>query len=289
MTAKRASKPPTARRLSQARQADRHALYQKSVQAPEHSIEFFIDQYRKSFRRRPQLLREDFCGTAYLSTEWCKHDRRHRALGVDLCRDTLDWGLEHNVRPAGEAVAARLQLRHANVLDVITPKADVTCAMNFSYQVFKTRPQLQRYFQRAYRGLAAQGLFIIDIFGGTESMEAVEEEREVDGENFTYLWDQDKFNPITHEMLCHIHFLFKDGSRLDKAFTYDWRLWSIPEVTELLAAAGFARVQVFWEEMSEEADEDDYLEGTGIYHPASEAENQASWVTYIVAEKRPAA
>jgi hypothetical protein len=30
-------------------------------------------------------------------------------------------------------------------------------------------------------------------------------------------------------LVCHIHFDFEDGSRLERAFSYDWRLWSLPE------------------------------------------------------------
>ncbi len=289
MTVKTGNKPKkkSAPKVTEAQRADRHELYQKSVQAPEHSVEFFTEQYRKVFAADPKLLREDFCGTAFLSTEWCKNHENKRALGVDLCRDTLDWGMQHNIQPAGEQIAARIQLRHADVLEIGEPRADVTCAMNFSYQVFKTRAQMLRYFRGAYQGLADQGLFILDIFGGTEAMEAMEEEREVEDETFTYIWDQDKFNPITHDILCYIHFLFEDGSRMDKAFTYDWRLWSIPELSELLTEAGFNTVRVFWEEMAEDEDDDEYLEGTGEYYETREVENQESWVTYLVAEKRP--
>ena len=134
------------------------------------------------------------------------------------------------------------------------------------------------------RGLKEDGLFIIDMFGGTETMDELEEERDVDDEEFTYIWDQDKFNPITHEMLCHIHFIFPDGSKLKKAFTYDWRLWTMPEVIELMKEAGFSKVRVFWEEFIDSDDDEDEMEGTGNYEEVTEPENQESWVNYIVAE-----
>ena len=44
-------------------------------------------------------------------------------------------------------------------------------------------------------------------------------------------------NPITHATTCHIHFKFPDGSKLKKAFTYEWRLWTAPEIRELLLVA----------------------------------------------------
>ena len=44
--------------------ADKHDLYQRSVQDPEIEIAFLQRVYRKTFGRTPLSLREDFCGTA---------------------------------------------------------------------------------------------------------------------------------------------------------------------------------------------------------------------------------
>jgi hypothetical protein len=76
-----------------------------------------------------------------------------------------------------------------------------------------------------------------------------------------------------------IHFDFRDGSRLERAFTYDWRLWTIPELRELLAEAGFREVQVWWETVDEDGD------GTGDYEQVEHAENQEAWLVYLVAAK----
>ncbi|MCK4951942.1 MAG: class I SAM-dependent methyltransferase, partial [Gammaproteobacteria bacterium] len=111
-----------------------------------------------------------------------------------------------------------------------------------------------------------------------------EEDREVDEEDFVYIWDQEKFNPVTNEIICNIHFQLADGTRLDQAFRYDWRLWSIPEVTELLKEAGFSAVHVYWEKFEDTDDDDEYLEGTGEYIEVTDVENQESWVSYIFAE-----
>jgi hypothetical protein len=54
--------PPT---LS-ARNADRHSLYQQSVQAPEYEVRFLDKIFRRHTGRKLLQLREDFCGTAYL-------------------------------------------------------------------------------------------------------------------------------------------------------------------------------------------------------------------------------
>lgn len=269
---------------TQAKRADRHILYQLSVQAPDFEVEFFVDRYKEMRGRKPRSLREDFCGTALLCVEWCKSSPKRTALGVDLCRDTLEWGRRHNVMPAGREVASRVSLRHANVLDLHEPKVDVTCAMNFSFCVFKTRGALRHYFETVHQGLKKDGIFVLDLLGGTETMSAVEEEREVEGQTFTYIWDQAEFNPITHDFLCHIHFRFPDGSRLRRAYTYDWRLWTLPEIREVLIEAGFSRVHVYWEEFAEDEEGGDELVSTGHYEDTLKAENQAAWIAYIVAE-----
>ncbi len=269
---------------TQAQRADRHVLYQHSVQGTEFEIEFFVDRYKELRGKKPKSLREDFCGTALLSVDWCKSHPKRTALGVDLCQDTLAWGKRHNIRAAGRDVASRLDIRHANVLDVHEPKVDVTCAMNFSYCVFKTRGALRHYFESAHQGLKKDGIFVLDLLGGTETMSEVEEEREVEGQTFTYIWEQAKFNPITHDFLCHIHFDFPDGSRMKKAFTYDWRLWTLPELREVLIEAGFSRVHVFWEQFEDDPEGGEELVGTDEFIDTLEADNQESWVTYIVAE-----
>lgn len=269
---------------TQAELADIHVLYQESVQAPEADVDFFIDTYKKLRNKKPLVMKEDFCGTALLSVKWCESDAERTAIGVDLDQPTLDWGRKHNIDSASGDMAQRIKLVHANVLDDVSDKADITCALNFSYNIFKTREALRAYFEAAHRGLKEDGMLILDMFGGTETMDELEEERDVDDEDFTYVWDQDKFNPITHEILCYIHFNFPDGSEIRKAFTYDWRLWTIPEITELLKEAGFSKARVFWEEFVEDEDDDDELEGTGNYFETTEEENQESWINYIVAD-----
>ena len=280
---KKTKKPKS--KQTQAQRADRHDLYQRAVQAPEADVEFFTDTYQKLRGKKPMVMREDFCGTAYLSAEWCRSDDKRRAIGVDLDRPTLDWGSARHLEPYPD-IARRVTLIEGNVLDAGGPKADVTCAMNFSYCVFKTRDLLRDYFEAARKGLKKDGLFVCEIYGGTEAVIELEDIEDKDG--FTYHWDQDKYDVVNNETLCHIHFSFKDGSKIEKAFTYDWRLWTIPEIRELLLEAGFSKVRVYWEEMEDEDDEDDEdeeLEGTGEYSEVDYAENQEAWLCYIVGER----
>jgi len=263
-----------------AQRADRYALYQKAVQSPDFEVDFFLQRYRELRGGRPVLLREDFCGTALLCASWCRSARSRRAIGIDISAEALAWGRRHNLRGLGR----RVRLIQANVLEVAGPPADIACAMNFSYCVFRTRGALRHYFETVRQGLKDDGLFFLDLLGGTETMGVATEERAIPGEEATYVWEQSRFDPITHELHCHIHFRFPDGSALRRAFSYRWRLWTLPEVLELLQEAGFARTHVYWEEVAEDPEDPEMLHGTGRYLPVTEAENQESWIAYLVAE-----
>lgn len=265
------------RRPSLAERADPHALYEASVQGPEGDIEFFLRMFRRHFKRVPVVLREDFCGTAYLAASWLAGGRRRRAIGVDLDAETLDWGRRKHIESMPPAMRRRIQLVQADVRDITRPKADLICALNFSYCTLKTRQNLGSYFHTVYRALESEGLFICELYGGTEAVVPIEEEREVD--DFTYVWEQESYDAITHDTLCHIHFEFSDGSKRERAFTYDWRLWTIPEVRELLADAGFRRTEVYWEETDDDGD------GTGEFRRTESEENQEGFIVYIVGVK----
>jgi hypothetical protein len=156
--------------------------------------------------------------------------------------------------------------------------ADIVLAMNFSYYLFPTRREMIAYFRNVYEGLVDDGIFFLDAYGGYDAPREIEEERECDG--FTYIWEQASFNPIDGMMDCYIHFEFPDGSRMDRAFSYRWRLWTLPELREMLAEAGFSDVTVYWEGTDEEANE-----GNGIYEPADVGDADPGWVCYIVAQR----
>jgi len=270
------------KRPSLAERADIHDLYQRSVQSPEADCEFFAATFEALRGRPPRRLREDFCGTGYMATTWCKGHPKRSAVGVDLDAATLEWGRARNVAPAGPEVASRVTLLHGDVREVSTALADMTCAMNFSFCVFKTRAELRAYFEAVRRGLRADGVFLAEIYGGTEAIDVLEEEREVGPH--TYVWEQERYDPIDHSTTCHISFTMSDGSKIERAFTYEWRLWSLPELRELLLEAGFREVKIFWEEVGPDEDDEEMLRGTGTYvELRSLDENQESWLAYVIA------
>jgi len=274
------------RRATQAERRDPFALYEGSVQRPDDDVAFFAETFRRLRGRGAKVLREDFCGTAKLSLAWCLSAPGRRAIGVDLDTPTLAWAKRRNLDPHARRLRGRMQLVHGDVLEPRATDADVICAMNFSFCVFKQRAQLKRYLEAAHAGLGEQGLLFLELYGGTGAVDTVEEERELAG--FTYVWEQKRFDPITHETLCYIHFKFPDGSRIDRAFTYDWRLWTIPELRELLLESGFSKVRVFWATVDEEdtANSDaEMIYGDGDYVELDSVDQQYSWLVYVVGER----
>ena len=274
-----ADKGPIASRV------DKHTLYEHAVQSVDAEIDFVDDTYKHLRGRRARVLREDFCGTANTSCEWVRRRAGNQAISVDLDHTVLQWGLLHNVVKLTPAQRRRIRLVHDDVLTVRTAAPDVVLAMNFSYWLFTTRDALRGYFRSVREHLAPGGVFFMDCYGGHEAGKEMREKREVKargpwGRRFTYIWDQARFDPVTSQMLCHIHFAFEDGSRLNRAFTYRWRLWTLAELREILAEAGFARSTVYWEGWDEKDQE-----GDGDFQPVESAEADPSWISYLVAEK----
>ena len=254
--------------------ADRHWCYELSVQNTEMEVEFMDRVFLGEYGRLPELMREDFCGTALMCADWVQSRSTNRALGVDLDGPTLEWGRENNLAPLGEA-ADRVTLIQDDVRKVLEPRADIIAATNFSWWGLKTREQLLEYAKLAHASLRDEGMLLMDCYGGPEAQIPQIEEKDVEG--FEYLWDQDDFNPITNETLCKIHFRFPDGSRMDEAFVYDWRIWSLAEVRDVLKDSGFRKVVVYWEG----ADEDG--EPNGIFLPDNKGDLAPAWVAYILA------
>lgn len=277
----RSSSRSSARRAAQpltARTADRHDLYQRSVQLPSQEIGFLNKVFRGHTGRRPLHLREDFCGTALLCSQWAKSDPQRSALGLDIDRPTLDWGRAHNLSAIG-AAAERVTLLEHDVLVPTRRKVEVIGAYNFSYQIFRDRKVLLKYFRAAHRSLTNDGLFVLDALGGAETAGPRVERRRVDG-GWTYIWEQEHYDVINGGFLCHISFEFRDGTALRRAFTYDWRLYSLSELRDVLLEAGFVGVDAYWEGTDATG-----RHGSGTFHRVSKADNDPVWNAYLVARK----
>ena len=189
------------KKKTMAAKADKFLCYQKSVQSPEHEIEFFEQAFKESFKRKPNSLREDFCGTFAICCEWVKANKNRTAIGVDLCEETLQWGRDNNLAKLSEAQQSRVRLLEQDVRKRNRPQVDVLAAQNFSFWIFKTRAEVVEYFKSARANLASEGIMVMDMMGGGECfVEGQVDKRTIKKgkKGFKYLWKQVSYNPINH-------------------------------------------------------------------------------------------
>lgn len=257
-------------------QFDKYELYRKAVQSAENDVVFIRDVYKELKGKTPKVFREDFCGTFALSTEWIKLNPRHESIGIDLDPEPMVYGRQNYLSKLSAEQQRRMKLIEGNVLDPNLPKADIVAAMNFSYFCFKQRETMKKYFANIYKNLNKDGMFLVDLFGGSQCYDAIEDT--IKHEGFTYYWDQTNFDPVTNEALFHIHFKVK-GKKIEQVFTYDWRLWSIAELRDIMNEVGFRKTHVYWEGTAKDGS------GDGNFTRVDHGEACQSWIAYIVAEK----
>lgn len=266
---------------------DRLALYEAAVQSPEYDLDFIENVYRSRNGRRFTRLREDFCGTGRLALDWALRRPDHAAIGLDLDAPTLAWGRRQHLARVPRTVARRVTLLRRDVRTTTTPRVDVVVALNFSWWIFRERRELLRYFRAARASLKRGGMLIANTYGGTAVLEKQSERRGIeptqgpDGlrmPGFIYEWEQSYFNPLDHHVRCHIHFKFRDGSRMRRAFTYEWRMWMLPETQELLREAGFRDVDVWVEGWDHR-----HHQPSDHFRRRTRFENQLGWLAYVVA------
>ncbi len=261
-----------------AKGSDIHELYELSVQDPGGEIDTIDTIWKDQRGRTATSMREDFCGTAAVAREWVKKRKDNTAIGVDLSREVLDWCRSRIGDQLDDDQRSRLTLIEGDVLESPSESVDTILAFNFSYFLFKKREEVLNYFRKVYDGLGEDGLFILDAYGGSDSFLEMTEDRDLDG--FTYVWDQNHYDPVTGNVVNHIHFKFPDGTKIMKAFTYEWRLWTLPEIQEILREAGFRRAVVYWEGTDEDTDE-----GNGEWSEVQTGEACEGWVAYLVGIK----
>jgi cyclopropane fatty-acyl-phospholipid synthase-like methyltransferase len=255
---------------------DRYAYYKRAVQSPEIDCKFVSDAYKELKGKRPHDIREDFCGTFAICCEWVRRNRDNHAIGVDIDLEPIAYGQEHYLTKLRPEQQSRIQIVQNSVMTVKARPVDAVLAFNFSFYLFKSRLMLKRYFQRARRGLRHDGLLIVDCFGGKDCQEANQEETKFSG--FKYYWDQVSFNPVTHEADFHIHFKRPGERRREKVFSYNWRMWTIPEIREAMVEAGFKRTHVYWEGSTRSG------EGNGVFKRSEKGDECDGWVAYVIGE-----
>ena len=254
---------------------DKYNYYLKSVQSPDTDVEFFDKSFKDLRKREAISLREDFCGTFSIACEWVKLNNKKQALGVDLDLEPIKYGKKTYFTKLNKDQQSRIQILHSNVMSPENPKADIISASNFSYFCFKTRAKLKDYFTKALNSIHQNGMFVVDCFGGTDTTKPVEEETEHE-EGFSYFWDQDSFDPVTNFAQFYIHFQREGEEKRKQVFSYDWRMWSIPEIKDLMLEVGFKKVVVMWEGTDEDG------EGDGVFTTVEKGEDCESWIAYII-------
>ena len=239
-------------------------LYRWAVQDPEtHAIVLRTIYAWVRSGRQPVVLREDFAGTCAESVAWVALRRGRRAIAIDLDGPTLAWAQHRAVRLLGSR-ASEIQFVQADVRSVGPPEvppADIISVLNYSILYPREPDELSSYLRQALSGLAADGMLVLNLFGGSAATRPGTTRRHVRPQprlpteppfpEFDYVWEVRSFEPASRRIDCRIHFevpgsVASGHSReVRDAFRYDWRLWSVAELAEACARAGFSDVQVW--------------------------------------------
>lgn len=263
---------------------NKYELYEASVLDAPEDVKLFRKLYRDIFNKEPRVYREDFCGTFWHSAEWVKRHPENVAFALDIDDKPLEYGRTHHFNSLDEDQKKRLHIKRGNVLSGIRRKVDLITAMNFSYCCLKERPALLQYFTTARKNMGSRGLILLDVMGGAEMQKASVEKTKIDWgkakPRLHYYWDQKNFNPIRNEAKFAIHFQLGDSKKqIKNVFTYDWRLWTLPELKDLMLEAGFKKTLVYWEGTDKNG------EGNDIYRPRETANDNEVWIAYIAGIK----
>jgi SAM-dependent methyltransferase len=263
------------------RAPDLQELYRWAVQDPCVQVTYLSLIHHHGTGRWPRRLREDFAGNAADAVEWLARGGE-RAIAVDIDGRTLRWGVRRARRILGER-ADRLQVVEADVRTVgppRVPKVDVVAALNFSALVLRER--------RVCGGLRPGGAFVMSVFGGPLRMRRWVRRRTIRRKAqyaierplpaFEYVWEQRSFDPLTARLDCRLHFVLREGGRRRTrrdAFRYDCRVWTVPELRDLLLEAGFRKTEV-WQHRTRG--------GRGVFEPTARLAGRA-WIAYVVGRR----
>ncbi|KAL1203506.1 hypothetical protein V5N11_009867 [Cardamine amara subsp. amara] len=167
------------------------------------------------------------------------------------------------------------------------PKRDLVCAFNFSCCCLHKRSELVSYFKNARDALSKKGgIFVMDLYGGASAEGQLKLQRKFP--NFTYTWEQAEFDIVSRKTRISLHYhLQKQNRKIRHAFSYSWRLWSLPEIKDCMEEAGFRAVHFWLREMpdaSEMRRTDGFGAGRDIkYEEVKNFQQCDAWNAYIVA------
>jgi hypothetical protein len=246
----------------------KYDLYELCAQAPARDARFL----RAIHGGAPTTLGEDFSGGGAIAKEWVRLFPGSRAVTVDMDPEPLE-----RLRDVKGITVVCDDVRRAK------NKVDLIADLNFSICELHTRRDLVDYLKHAKARLPKRGVFVCDIYGGSDSFyTGVITERKVapSGEKISYDWEQRHADPLTGRVVNAMHFKVapgipttrsaKSGAKgkknakgsaksadakgdpsrekpyvLRNAFVYHWRLWSVPELREAMTEAGFGVTEVY--------------------------------------------
>lgn len=262
------------RRPTLAERCDKYHIYERALQSPEVDVELLQLIYKQARGRKARHLREDFCGSAATLCAWLEQGAKFTGEGYDIDAEVLEWGRRHHFARLGKRRARRAELRHADARARSLRAPDIRCAFNFSYWLFLQRREVLEYFRAARKDLAKDGVFVVDLHGGGEVFS--EEPQITDCGGFELICHQTEVRPLDHTANLALHFRFKDGSVLRDAFCYRWRIWTMPEVIDMLREAGFKDIRCHWQ-----IDEDEETR----YELTDRGHNDPAWIACLAALK----
>lgn len=262
-----------------AKKFEKYLYYENSVQTPEEHVKIFDQMFLDLRGKIAMSLKEDFCGTFMISCEWVKSHPKRNSVGVDLDPEPLAYGKKNAFRKLTSEEKSRVTLFKQDVCKPLKNKVDVIGAGNFSFYIFKEREQLRNYFKAALKSLNRDGIFVLEMAGGPGFIIKGREQhtyRVPEIGKYTYYWDQVSYDPVKHHGLYAIHFKDSKGEFHKNVFTYDWRVWTIPEVREIMIEAGFKDTAVYWEPVGR------HKEGTGSFVRMESGDNAYAWIAFVV-------
>ena len=260
----------------------KYLLYECSVQNPKWHVEYLPKFHRELLGKEAVSFREDFCGSGKISCEWVKHSSKNHAMGLDISPDALQYAKAVNQSKLTPDEHVRVKFIHQNVMHSTRKKFDLIGAYNFSVFALHERSELLHYFKSVYQSLKASGTFFLEVAGGMGFLSTRQKEKTITLEKFgkvRQIWEQGNFDPIASVNRYSIHFMLPNGKCLNDAFVYDWRIWQIRELREVLIEAGFHRSVTLWEE------DDELGQGNDDFYPTETAGNAHSWIAYVIGVK----
>lgn len=274
------------RRATNEAAPSRWRLYEHCVQNIPMTLRMVEAMHAAGARSTARTLHEDFSGSAAFAHAWCSSGPKRSALAIDMDPEAHADGKAHARLKRLTADLARLPRT------IPSPsKADVVYAGNFATCELHAREALVAYLSRARQRLTPGGVFVCDLYAGPGAWRTGDTRvvhpplPELPTYRVAYTWRQREADLVNGLVSNAIDFEIVNARgvavhELVNAFTYHWRLWSIPELRDAMAQAGFGEVDVY-PDSPEAVDAD----GVAYLNPMDFLETKSSTVVYVCARR----